>query len=35
MEPMPTSSAQLAALLKTETEFWAQLVKQVGFTPEG
>jgi tripartite-type tricarboxylate transporter receptor subunit TctC len=35
MEPMPTSPAQLAALLKTETEFWGGLAKAVGFTPEG
>ena len=35
MEPMPTSPEQLAALLKSETEFWSGLVKAVGFTPEG
>lgn len=35
MEPMPTSPAQLAATLRTEAEFWGQLVKVVGFTPEG
>lgn len=35
MEPMPTAPAELAALLRTETEFWAGLVKLVGFTPEG
>jgi tripartite-type tricarboxylate transporter receptor subunit TctC len=34
MEPMPTSPAELTALLKTETEFWSGLVKTVGFTPE-
>ncbi len=34
MEPMPTSPAQLAQLLRTETEFWAGLVKTVGFSPE-
>ena len=34
MEPMPTSSAELGRLLKTETEFWANLVKTVGFSPE-
>lgn len=34
MEPMPTSPAQLASLLKTETDYWAGLVKTVGFTPE-
>jgi len=33
MEPMPTSPTQLAALLKTETEFWAGMVKIVGFDP--
>lgn len=33
MEPMPTSPAQLAALLKTETEFWGGLVKTLGFVP--
>jgi hypothetical protein len=31
---MPTSPQQLAALLKTETEFWAGLVKTLGYTPE-
>ena len=35
MEPMPTAPGQLASMLKTETEFWARLVKAVGFTPEG
>jgi len=34
MEPMPTAPAELAAMLKTETDFWAGLVKTVGFTPE-
>ena len=34
MEPMPTSPAQLAALLKTETEYWGGLVKALGFVPE-
>ena len=34
MEPMPTAPAQLASMLKTETEFWAGLVKSVGFSPE-
>jgi tripartite-type tricarboxylate transporter receptor subunit TctC len=34
MEPLPTSPEQLAAMLKAETEFWAGLVKTVGFTPE-
>ncbi len=35
MEPMPTSPEQLSAMLKSETAFWAGLVKAVGFTPEG
>lgn len=35
LEPMHTTPQQLAALLKTETEFWGGLVKTVGFTPEG
>lgn len=35
LEPMPTTPQQLATLLKTETEFWAGLVKAVGYTPEG
>lgn len=35
MEPMPTSAQQLGAMLKTETDFWAALVKDVGFTPVG
>ena len=34
MEPMPTSPAQLAALLKTETEFWGGLVKVLGYVAE-
>jgi len=34
MEPMPTAPAQLAQMLKTETEFWSSLVKTVGFTPD-
>lgn len=34
MEPMPTAPAQLAGMLKTETEFWSKLVKVVGFTPD-
>ncbi len=34
MEPMPTQPAELAALLKTETEFWGKLVKLVGFSPD-
>jgi tripartite-type tricarboxylate transporter receptor subunit TctC len=35
LEPYPTSSQQLATLLKTETDFWAGLVRTVGYTPEG
>lgn len=35
LEVMPTSSAQLAAMLKADTELWGPLVKSVGFTPEG
>ncbi len=35
LEATPTSPAQLAAMLKADTELWAPLVKSVGFTPEG
>lgn len=35
LEPFPTTSQQLAALLNTETEFWRGLVNTVGFTPGG
>ena len=35
MEPMPTGPAELAGMLRTETAFWAGMVKLVGFTPEG
>ena len=35
LEATPTSPAQLAAMLKADTELWAPLVKAVGFTPEG
>lgn len=35
LEPYPTTPQQLAALLKTETDFWSALVKTVGYTPEG
>jgi len=35
LEVMPTSPAQLASLLKADTDLWAPLVKAVGFTPEG
>ncbi|TFZ06731.1 twin-arginine translocation signal domain-containing protein [Ramlibacter henchirensis] len=34
MEPLPTAPAQLAQMLKTETEFWSRLVKTLGFSPE-
>ena len=35
LEALPTSPAQLAAMLKADTERWGPLVKAVGFTPEG
>ncbi len=35
LEPLPTSPAQLASMLKTDTERWRPLIKAVGFTPEG
>jgi tripartite-type tricarboxylate transporter receptor subunit TctC len=35
LEPYPTTPMQLAALLKTETDFWSGLVKTVGYTPGG
>ena len=35
LEPLTTSPAQLAGLLKADTERWGPLVKAVGFTPEG
>ena len=35
LEPLPTSPAQLAGMLKADTERWGPLVKAVGFTPEG
>ena len=35
LEALPTSPAQLAAMLKADTELWGPLVKAVGFTPEG
>jgi tripartite-type tricarboxylate transporter receptor subunit TctC len=35
LEVAPTSPAQLAAMLKADTEFWRPLVKAVGFTQEG
>jgi tripartite-type tricarboxylate transporter receptor subunit TctC len=34
MEPMPVGAAQLAQMLKTETEFWSRLVKTIGFAPD-
>ena len=35
LEPLPTSPAQLAGMLKTDTDLWRPLVRAVGFTPEG
>jgi tripartite-type tricarboxylate transporter receptor subunit TctC len=35
LEPYHTTPQQLASLLKTETDFWAGLVKTIGYTPEG
>lgn len=35
LEVAPTSPAQLAAMLKADTELWGPLVKSVGFTIEG
>jgi tripartite-type tricarboxylate transporter receptor subunit TctC len=35
LEAAPSSPAQLAAMLKADTELWGPLVKKVGFTPEG
>lgn len=35
LEPHPTTPQQLAALLKTESDFWGGLVKAIGYTPEG
>ena len=35
LEPLPTTSAQLAGMLKSDTDMWGPLVKAVGFTPEG
>ena len=35
LEVMPTSPAQLAGMLRADTERWGPLVKAVGFTPEG
>lgn len=33
MEPMPTSPAQMAALQKSESEFWAGVARSIGFSP--
>jgi tripartite-type tricarboxylate transporter receptor subunit TctC len=33
MEPMPTAPAQLTQMLRTETDFWAGVVKTLGFSP--
>ena len=35
LEPLPTSPAELAAMLKADTALWGPLVKALGFTPEG
>jgi tripartite-type tricarboxylate transporter receptor subunit TctC len=35
LEPLPTSPAQLAAMLKADTDAWGPVVKSTGFTPEG
>ncbi len=35
LEPLPTTPAQLAGMLKDDTARWGPLVKAVGFTPEG
>ena len=35
LEPLPTSPAQLAGMLKADTALWGPLVKAVSFTPEG
>ena len=35
LEAFPTTPAQLASMLKADTEAWGPLVKAVGFTPEG
>ena len=34
LEVMPTSPAQLAAMLKADTEQWGPLVKTIGFTAD-
>ena len=34
LEVMPTSPAQLAAMLKADTELWGPLVKTIGFTAD-
>ena len=33
MEPMSTSAAEMAALQKNETEFWAGVARSIGFSP--
>ncbi|TFY99747.1 Bug family tripartite tricarboxylate transporter substrate binding protein [Ramlibacter rhizophilus] len=33
MEPMPTTPAELGALQKAESEFWAGVARSIGFTP--
>ncbi|MEJ7928354.1 Bug family tripartite tricarboxylate transporter substrate binding protein [Ramlibacter sp. AN1015] len=33
MEPMPTTPAEMAALQKTESAFWAGVAKAIGFSP--
>ncbi len=33
MEPMPTSPSELAALQKTESEFWANVARSINFSP--
>jgi tripartite-type tricarboxylate transporter receptor subunit TctC len=34
LESRPSSPAELAALLKRDTERWAPLIQQIGFTAE-
>lgn len=35
LDVLPTSPAQLTAMLKADTELWAPIVKTIGFTAEG
>ncbi|HET8744882.1 MAG TPA: tripartite tricarboxylate transporter substrate-binding protein [Ramlibacter sp.] len=35
LEAYPSSPQKLSALLKTESDFWAGLIKTIGYTPEG